>query len=264
MKKAQLGQTDAWISCMGLGTMYFGTKVDEQTSFKLLDIYFEAGGRFIDTGNKYASWVSGFKGGESETLIGKWMNARGNREDLFLASKVGFAYQNVPQSLRPEYIISECEKSLKRHTVRDWVPFCCLQQKYTLLQPAVGAYFGTQMVLTPDLTDYCKENQITLMGYSPLLGGTYSAKGKDLPEQYKNNDNLKRFATLQDIASETGFSLNQIVLAWMVQQNPSVLPLITGSNEQQLLENIGAANIILETGQMTRLNNVLVQEIKYF
>lgn len=313
-----LGKTNEKVSKYCLGTMFFGTKVDEQTSFKLLDIYYEAGGRFIDTANKYASWIPGFIGGESETVIGKWMRARGNRKNLFLTSKVGFAYQEVPRSLNPKYIISECEKSLKRlgvetidlyfahnydkntpfeesleafhkiqkdgkvrhpgasnyfswhlekakqiHTARDWEPFCCLQQRYTLLQPTVGAYFGTQMVLTPDLIDYCKEHHITIMGYSPLLGGAYSAKGKDIPEQFKNNDNLKRFATLQDIASETGFSLNQVVLAWMVQQNPSVIPLITGSKEQQLFENIGAANLILEAGQMKRLNNEPGQEIKY-
>lgn len=114
MQKVKLGNTKTKISCMGLGTMYFGSKTDESTSFALLDKYIEWGGSFLDSANKYASWVPGFKGGESECLLGRWMKQRGNRQQVFISSKVGFPYGEIPRSLKKDIIISECEKSLKR------------------------------------------------------------------------------------------------------------------------------------------------------
>jgi aryl-alcohol dehydrogenase-like predicted oxidoreductase len=114
MKKLELGNTGEKISCMGLGTMYFGSKVDERNSFKMLDFYFDKGGTFLDSANKYACWVPGFQGGESEELIGKWLKKKGTRNDLFITSKVGFPYGDVPRTLKKEIIISECERSLKR------------------------------------------------------------------------------------------------------------------------------------------------------
>ena len=114
MQKVRLGDTNEQISCMGLGTMYFGSKIDEQTSFSMLDYYSEMGGSFIDSANKYASWVPGFQGGESELLIGKWLKQKANRDEMFLISKVGFPYGTIPRSLKKEIIISECERSLLR------------------------------------------------------------------------------------------------------------------------------------------------------
>ena len=74
-----------------LGTMYFGTRTDEATSFALLDRFVEAGGTTIDTANCYAFWQSDTgAGGQSEALIGRWLAANpGLRDDLVLATKVG-------------------------------------------------------------------------------------------------------------------------------------------------------------------------------
>lgn len=117
IRKIILGSTIQVISCIGLGTMYFGSKTDEHNSISLLDLYTEYGGNFLDSANKYASWVPGFQGGESEMLIGKWMKQRQNRQQMFIASKVGFPYGNIPRSLEKKIIISECERSLKRLVV---------------------------------------------------------------------------------------------------------------------------------------------------
>jgi aryl-alcohol dehydrogenase-like predicted oxidoreductase len=94
--------------------MYFGTKNDQATSFRLLDQYLDSGGTFIDTANIYASWVPGFKGGESETVLGHWMQARKNRGRLFIATKVGFQYGEVERGLRAPQIEAEVDKSLRR------------------------------------------------------------------------------------------------------------------------------------------------------
>ena len=114
MRTVTLGTSGAQVSALCLGAMFFGTRNDEATSFALLDQYVAAGGSFIDTANIYAHWVEGFQGGESEALLGRWLKARGNRDSIFLASKVGFNYPAAPRSLAARHIIQEAEKSLTR------------------------------------------------------------------------------------------------------------------------------------------------------
>ncbi|MDJ0704572.1 MAG: aldo/keto reductase [Leptolyngbyaceae cyanobacterium MO_188.B28] len=114
MKKIQLSQTGVEVSCLCLGTLRFGTLNDYEESARLMDLYVNAGGMFIDTGNSYNQWSAHGKGGESEVVVGRWLRERGNRDDLFIASKVGFGYEDVPDGLAASTIISECEKSLKR------------------------------------------------------------------------------------------------------------------------------------------------------
>ena len=114
MKRITLGQSDLSVSRLCLGTMFFGSKDDEDTSRTLLDRYVESGGNFLDTANIYARWVDGCSGGESEELLGRWMRDRGNRDDLVVATKVGFEYPGVERGLTAELIVEECDKSLKR------------------------------------------------------------------------------------------------------------------------------------------------------
>lgn len=113
MKTVSLGHTGIPVSALCLGAMYFGTRQDKATSYRLLDQYVDAGGFFIDTANIYSHWVPGFKGQESEALLGCWMQERNNRSRLFIASKVGFQYGSVPRGLTAQLIEAECEKSLK-------------------------------------------------------------------------------------------------------------------------------------------------------
>lgn len=117
MKKQVLGHTGVEVSSLCLGAMYFGSRNDQATSFKILDAFMDAGGTFIDTANIYAWWVDGYKGGESETILGDWMQQRGNRDKVFLASKVGFGYGDVPTGLTAKIIEQECNKSLKQMKV---------------------------------------------------------------------------------------------------------------------------------------------------
>ena len=116
MKTVQLGNTGVQVSTLCLGAMYLGTRNDEASSFRLLDQFVEAGGSFIDTANIYAHWIEGFRGTESEALLGRWMKSRKNRSRLFIATKVGFEIPSldVPRSLGAGWIEGECEKSLQR------------------------------------------------------------------------------------------------------------------------------------------------------
>jgi aryl-alcohol dehydrogenase-like predicted oxidoreductase len=83
-------------------------------SFKLLDAFAEAGLTFIDTADVYSTWVPGNQGGESETIIGKWMKARGNRDRIVLATKVGSEMAPGKKGLSKAYIRSAVEASLQR------------------------------------------------------------------------------------------------------------------------------------------------------
>ena len=114
MKTVELGNTGEMVSRLCLGAMYFGTRQNQAESFALLDHYVDAGGNFVDTANIYAWWETGFNGGESETVIGTWLKERKNRDQIYIASKVGFGYQDVPVSLKAAIIEQECNKSLKR------------------------------------------------------------------------------------------------------------------------------------------------------
>ncbi len=87
----RIDRTDVDVFPLCLGGNVFGWTADEEQSFGVLDRYFEAGGNFIDTADVYASWVPGQTGGESETIIGRWMAARGARSRMVIATKVGMS-----------------------------------------------------------------------------------------------------------------------------------------------------------------------------
>jgi aryl-alcohol dehydrogenase-like predicted oxidoreductase len=95
-----------------LGGSVFGWTVDEPGSFEVLDAYMEAGGNFIDTADVYSAWAPGNSGGESEWIIGRWMAARRNREDVILATKVG-ALEGA-QGLSARAIRAGIDGSLRR------------------------------------------------------------------------------------------------------------------------------------------------------
>jgi aryl-alcohol dehydrogenase-like predicted oxidoreductase len=76
-------------SVLCLGAMYFGSTINEATSFSLLDRFVERGGNFIDTANCYCFWIGDSDGGDSERLVGRWLNARGMRDEVTVATKIG-------------------------------------------------------------------------------------------------------------------------------------------------------------------------------
>jgi aryl-alcohol dehydrogenase-like predicted oxidoreductase len=310
MQYTKLGNTGVEVSTLCFGAMYLGTKQDQDESFKLLDQYIHAGGNFIDTANIYAHWVPGGKGGESEKVIGKWLANRGIRQDVFIATKVGFQYQDVPRSLKPKIIEEECEKSLNRlgidtidlyyahnddrltsleetleafhiliqkgkvrfigasnylpwrleearwiSKMNDWADYCCIQQRHTYVRKKHGTTFDPQIAANDDLMDYVKNRNITLLAYSALLSGAYSRKERPIPEQYQGVDTANRLMTLYSVAKEVNRTPNQVVLAWMLQSTPPVIPLIAASTEQQLIENIDSVDIKFDPEQLDRLNS---------
>ena len=107
-----IGHTELEVFPLCLGGNVFGWSVDEAASFAVLDAYAEAGGNFIDTADVYSEWVPGNSGGESETIIGRWLASRGNRDRIVLATKVG---KHSPRDgLAGENIRRAVEDSLRR------------------------------------------------------------------------------------------------------------------------------------------------------
>lgn len=310
MKTIPLGHSGVEVSALCLGTMQFGTKNDKATSYQMLDQYVDAGGTFLDTANGYAHWlVDGAKGGESETLLGEWMRERGNRDRLFIATKVGFGYPGVEKGLTAKIIEEECNKSLKRMGIETidlyyahsddpdtpleetmgafdklvqagkvrfigasnyyawrleeahwtsqtngWAEYCCLQQRYSYLRPGHRMRLGNHVLATPDIFDYAKRRNITVLAFSAMLGGVFTRSDRPLREEYAGPDSDARLKALNDVAQETGATPTQVVLAWMLHSDPPVLPLISASTADVMADNLGALEVRLSADQMQRLN----------
>ncbi|MEU0373029.1 aldo/keto reductase [Streptomyces sp. NPDC006283] len=107
-----LGSSDLSVFPLALGGNVFGWTADETRTFAVLDAYTSAGGNFVDTADSYSAWVPGNEGGESETLIGKWLAARGNRSEVVVATKVGAHPRH--KGLSATTIKAAAEESLAR------------------------------------------------------------------------------------------------------------------------------------------------------
>lgn len=114
MEKRKLGRTGFEVAPLALGGNVFGWTADEPTSFRLLDAFVGAGFNLIDTADAYSTWVEGHQGGESETVIGRWVARRGRHDDVVIATKVGSDMGFGHKNLRADYIVQAVERSLQR------------------------------------------------------------------------------------------------------------------------------------------------------
>ena len=110
MDKRTIGSSGIEITPLALGGNVFGWTADEATSFKILDAFVDAGGTMIDTADVYSAWVPGHQGGESETVIGRWLKRDpAKRDKVVIATKVGFMAGLAPDTIGPA-----CDGSLER------------------------------------------------------------------------------------------------------------------------------------------------------
>lgn len=148
----QDGERAREVSAMCLGTMYFGTTIDVETSYAILDAYLEAGGTFLDTANCYSFWAPGGVGGESEEVLGQWLVDRGVRDRMTIATKVGAgpARPDEPydahnrEGLGPFTIARELEGSLRRLGVEHVdLLYAHAEDRRTPLAATLGAFDET-------------------------------------------------------------------------------------------------------------------------
>lgn len=114
MKKLKLGDSGLEVSPLAFGGNVFGWTADETMSFRLLDAFVAEGFNLIDTADVYAHWVQGLEGGESETIIGKWLKRSGKRQSVIIATKVGKEMGPDKKGLSRSYIFQAVEESLRR------------------------------------------------------------------------------------------------------------------------------------------------------
>lgn len=114
LTKRKLGSSGLDIAPLVFGGNVFGWTADEATSFALLDAFVEAGFDAIDTADAYSRWVPGHSGGESEVIIGKWLKARGRRDDVKILTKVGSDMGQGHNDLSSAWIETAVEASLRR------------------------------------------------------------------------------------------------------------------------------------------------------
>ncbi|NIV30855.1 MAG: aldo/keto reductase [Anaerolineae bacterium] len=152
------------------------------------------------------------------------------------------------------FVARRLEQARQVSHTHGWAQYCCIQQRYSYVRPKPGASFGAQIAASDGLFDYCRAHGITVLAYSPLLGGAYTRADRAFSKQYLGPDTDARTAVLQAVTAEAGATANQVVLAWMVQSDPPVIPLVGASTVAQLEENLRALEIALSPEQMARLN----------
>ncbi len=114
MQTRKIGNSGLEVAPLALGGNVFGWTIDEAASFEILDRFVDAGFNLIDTADVYSRWKPGHVGGESETIIGKWQKARGNRAKVLIATKVGMEMDADRKGLTKAHIVRSVEESLQR------------------------------------------------------------------------------------------------------------------------------------------------------
>ncbi|QNE20069.1 aldo/keto reductase [Kribbella qitaiheensis] len=300
---------------IALGAMEFGTRIDEKTSFALLDAFVDAGGTWIDTANCYAFWQdpSGH-GGQSEELLGRWFAQRpGVRDRVKLATKVGCeplwpgSFPEHAEGLSRKAIDAAVETSLRRlqtdHIDLYWAhrddletPLdetvaafgkhaeagtigriglsnyalwrverarglaleqgvmgpTALQLRYSYLQPrpfvrdqAHDHRFGW---ITDEVLDYADRNpEQDLFAYSPLMSGGYERDDRPIHAAFDHPGTTRRLEALAKAAADLGVTRSEIVLAWLIGDTPSVIPIVGMSTPAYLTTALTGARLTLPT-----------------
>jgi aryl-alcohol dehydrogenase-like predicted oxidoreductase len=184
MEKRRIGTSGLLVSPITLGGNVFGWTLDEAGSFKILDTFADAGFNFIDTADSYSRFVPGNQGGESETIIGKWLKKRGNRKDMVIATKLGSDMGDGKKGLSAKYMREEVEASLKR-----------LQTDYIDLYQSHYDDADTPVEETMTaFNDLIKEGKVRYIGASNL-----SAERITESNDFARENNLQSYISLQPL-----------------------------------------------------------------
>jgi aryl-alcohol dehydrogenase-like predicted oxidoreductase len=130
--------------------------------------------------------------------------------------------------------------------------YSCVQQQHTYLlaQPEPGQL----SLITEELLDYARSEQLTLLAYSPLLAGAYAHPDRSVPAAYQHAANHARLATLSGVATAHGATPNQVVLAWLLHRQPALIPVPGASSVAQLDEILAATELKLNAETLDRLD----------
>lgn len=210
MNYKTLGKSSLLVSPLTFGGNVFGWTLDETESFRVLDQFVDAGFNFIDTADTYSTWVEGNKGGESETIIGKWLKNTNKREKVVIGTKLGGELGKNQKGLSEAYIVEAVEASLTR-----------LKTDYIDLYQAHYDDLDTPQEETLEAFDkLIKEGKVRFIGASNLSG----ERLKSSLEISKKN-NFASYISLQPLYNLTDRSGFETEYASLVNDyNLGVIP----------------------------------------
>lgn len=183
MKRRPLGRSGLEVAPLAFGGNVFGWTVDEPTAFLLLDTFTEHGFNLVDTADVYSKWAPGNSGGESETVIGRWIaQGGGRREKIVLASKVGMEMPGGKKGLKRGYILQAVEDSLRRlRTDRIDLYQAHAEDPQTPIDETLEAFSRLE-----------RDGKVRAIGAS-----NFSADSLDKAERAAQSGGWRRFETLQ-------------------------------------------------------------------
>ena len=294
-----------------LGGNVFGWTADRDTSFAVLDAFYQAGGRMVDTADVYSAWVPGHVGGESETVLGEWLASRGVRAEMRIHTKTGMLAPGGgdPALFSPERIADSLQKSLDRlqtdyldlyYAHRDYeelpaadivaafasatdgkvrslgasnftaarlteslaaakaagtMPVTALQNEYNLV---------SREKYTADLQAIAVANGIAVLPFYGIANGFLTGKYRSEADFGKSvrGGRMKELivtgapmlAAMDAIAADTGATLAQIALAWLVAQPGIAAPIASATKVEQVKDLCGMANLTLTGEQLASLD----------
>lgn len=129
-----------------------------------------------------------------------------------------------------------------------------LQQRFTYLAPDPSANVSPHVLLDEEVEQVCAEAEMAMLGYSPLLSGSYTRTDRPLPDGYQTPDTDGALTALYDAAKQAGLDAGQAVLAWMGQRDRPVLPVVGVSTPEQLHGAVDAVTTTLPYNTLTRLD----------
>lgn len=184
MEKRKLGNSGLTVAPLAFGGNVFGWTADEKTSFRLLGQFVDAGFNLIDTADVYSRWAPGHQGGESETIIGKWVKQTGRRDKIVIATKIGMEMGTAQKGLSKAYILKGVEDSLKRLQT-DYIDLYQSHQddETTPLEETLGTY-----------AELMKQGKVRAIGAS-----NYSAERLSEALQLSKQHGLPRYESLQPL-----------------------------------------------------------------
>ena len=267
MEKRKLGHTGISIAPLVLGGNVFGWTIDEPTSFAVLDRFVEAGFDAIDTADVYSSWAPGNKGGESETIIGKWMKARGNRNKMMIITKVGSDLGNGKKGLSAVYIEKAVEESLRRLGIETidlylshWpdasVPYTETLEAYqSLLKKGKVRSVGASNLNAQQLRESLDAAKNSGLPRYDVLQPEYN-----LYDRSNFEGDLQNLCVVESIGVITYFSLAQGFLSGKYRTKADFGKSTRGENMEKYMNPRGQ-NILAALDQVAKLHSAKLAEV---
>ena len=259
-------ESDLVVHELCLGSNIFGSNATETESHLVMDAYRGYGGNFIDTADMYNQWVPGHVGGESETVIGKWMKSRNNRSEMIVATKV--SKMDARPGLSAKNIFTACEESLNRLQT-DYIDlyYSHADDESVALDETLGAY--AQLVayegeMSQAVADLGLSN-IPFYGIARgFLTGKYRPGVSDVDSkraagarEYATEKGYAILTAMDEVsAAHNGAPLSAIALAWLRSQPTVSVPIASARTVNQLEEIVQVIELTQEQIEsLTKLSN---------